>query len=263
MIAFGEALPKIRKRVREDMALPDLPREKVLATLVRLIDLTYMRVGNARYAKQNSSFGLTTMRGRHVDVNGSSIRFEFRGKSGKAHTVDVRDPRLARIIKRCQEIPGQLLFQYLDAGDERRPVDSEDVNAYIHEASGGDFTAKDFRTWAGTVLAMRALQAIGPAGSEREARSTIVEAIERVAEALGNTVAVCRACYVHPAIIDAYRDGSLATLPRRRGRRNGAEPVDRLRPDEATLLAFLKKLPAPQSVEEALRDSLKKKKRAA
>ena len=262
MTAFGEALPKIRKHVREDMSRQGLPREKVLATVVRLIDLTYIRVGNTRYAKDNGSFGLTTMRDRHVDVSGSAIRFEFRGKSGKMHTVDLRDQRVARVLKRCQEIPGQHLFQYLDESGERKPIDSEDVNAYLRSSTDQDFTAKDFRTWAGTVLAFRALRDAAPADSEREAKSNIVAAIETVAATLGNTVAVCRACYVHPAIVDAYLDGSLAALPRRRAKKNGAEPDDRLRPDEATLLAFLKGLPdSPPSVEDALRNSLKTAKR--
>jgi DNA topoisomerase-1 len=262
MTAFGEALPEIRKHVREDMSLPGLPREKVLATVVRLIDLTYIRIGNTRYAKDNGSFGLTTMRNRHVDVSGAAIRFEFRGKSGKMHTVDLRDQRVARILKRCQEIPGQHLFQYLDESDERKPIDSEDVNAYLRTSTDEDFTAKDFRTWAGTVLALRALRDADPATSERDAKSNILAAIETVASMLGNTVAVCRACYVHPAIVDAYLDGSLSTLPRRRAKKNGSEPEDRLRPDEATLLAFLKGLPeSPHSVEDGLRKSLKAAKR--
>ena len=267
MIAFGEALPKIRKRIREDLSKPGLPREKVLATIVRLIDLTYMRVGNTRYAKQNRSFGLTTMLGRHVDVTGSMMRFEFKGKSGKTHAVDLRDPRLARIVKRCQEIPGQQLFQYVDENGEHHPVNSEDVNAYVRECAGQDFTAKDFRTWAGTVLALSELRGREPAETQREVRSTINAAIEAVAGALGNTVAVCRACYVHPAVVDAYEKGALATLPRRRARKNGSDPDDRLRADEVTLMAFLRNLPAPRTVEDQLRESLKaskaKRRRAA
>lgn len=267
MIAFGEALPRIRKRNREDLSKPGLPREKVLATIVRLIDLTYMRVGNTRYTKQNRSFGLTTMLGRHVDVTGSMMRFAFKGKSGKTHTVDLRDPRLAKIVKRSQEIPGQQLFQYVDENGEHHPVNSEDVNAYIRDCAGDDFTAKDFRTWAGTVLALSELRGREPAETQREVRSTINAAIEQVAGALGNTVAVCRACYVHPAVVDAYENGSLATLPRRRARKNGSDPDDRLRADEATLMAFLKSLPAPKSVEEQLKESVKaarsKRRRAA
>ena len=243
MIPFGEALPKIRKRVREDLALPDLPREKVLATVVRLIDLTYIRVGSARYAKENGSFGLTTMRGRHVDVNGSSMRFEFKGKGGKLYTVDVRDPRIARIVKRCQDIPGQRLFQYLEEDATRREISSDDVNAYLQEISGQDFTAKDFRTWAGTVLALRELWSLDVGGSASEARRNVNHAIEHVASALRNTVAVCRACYVHPAVVDAYLDGSLSDVRLRRVRSKDALPDDRLRPDEAALLRFLRAAP--------------------
>ena len=267
MIAFGETLPKIRRRMREDLAKPGLPREKVLATIVRLIDLTYLRVGNTRYTKHNKSFGMTTMLDRHVDVNGSTITFAFKGKSGKLHTVDVRDPRLAKVVKRCQEIPGQQLFRYTDENGEHHPVNSEDVNAYIRECAGEDFTAKDFRTWAGSALALRELRGLPPAGSWREARGTILAAIETVAAALGNTVAVCRACYVHPAVLESYEKGALATLPRRRARKNGSDPDDRLRADEVTLLAFLKSLPAPKNVEEKLRESVKaakaKRRRAA
>jgi DNA topoisomerase I len=240
MIAFGEALPAIRKRVREDMSLRGLPRSKVLATLVRLIDLSSIRVGNARYAKDNNSFGLTTMRGRHVDVNGSTIRFEFRGKGGKLLEVDVRDPRIARIVKLCQEIPGQHLFQYLEEDGTRKPVASDDVNAYLQEVSGQDFTAKDFRTWAGSVLALQALSAIEPAASEREFRSNVNAAIETVASELRNTVAVCRACYVHPSVVDAYRDGTLATMRISRVRTKGTAAADRLRPHEAALLRLLR-----------------------
>lgn len=258
MIAFGDALPRIRKRVREDLSLEGLQRDKVLATIVRLIDLTYIRVGNSRYAKENKSFGLTTMLDRHVDVEGSTMRFEFRGKSGKMQTVDLHHPRLARIVKRCQEIPGQHLFQYEDGSGEHRPVVSEDVNSYIRDAAGDEFTAKDFRTWAGTVLALRALRGVEPARTKRELRATVVAAIETVASALGNTVAVCRACYVHPGVLEAYEAGTLAALPRRRTKRNGSDPDDRLRPDEVTLLAFLKKRAADRpTLSGALEKSLK------
>jgi DNA topoisomerase I len=261
MAAFGAALPGIRRRVREDLALGGLPKEKVLATIVRLLDLTYIRVGNRRYARDNRSFGLTTMRNGHADVSGETISFEFRGKGGKVHSVDVRDPRVARIIKRCQEIPGQLLFQYLDVDGERRPIASDDVNAYLQEITGEDFTAKDFRTWAGTVLAVRALRGVGAASTEKHARSNILEAIGTVAEALGNTVAVCRACYVHPLVVDAYLDGSLPAMRRRRSPA-GVHPDDRLRPDEATLLAFLRSGPGPEKLEKTLKRSVGAAKRA-
>lgn len=240
MIPFGEALPSIRKRVREDLALPDLPREKILATIVRLIDLTYIRVGSARYTKANGSFGLTTMRGRHAEVSGSTVRFEFKGKGGKLHEVDVRDPRIAKIVKQCQEIPGQHLFQYLNSDGERRPISSDDVNEYLGLISGADFTAKDFRTWAGSVLALRELCGVEVASSASESRRLVNSAIEHVASELRNTVAVCRACYVHPAVVEGYLDGSLAEVRLRRVRTKGQSPDDRLRPDEAALLRFLK-----------------------
>jgi DNA topoisomerase-1 len=240
IVPFGEALPAIRKRVREDLARPDLPREKVLATVVRLLDVSYLRIGGARYAKENGSFGLTTMRDRHAEVNGGTIRFEFLGKSGKNHTVDVSDPRVARIVKRCQEIPGQQLFQYLEEDGTRRPIASDDVNAYLREITGEDFTAKDFRTWAGTVLALRELAPMEVAASDAQIRRSVNEAIEVVADALGNTVAVCRACYVHPAVIDAYADGSLATLRVGRVRSKSYAATDRLRPHEAALLRLLR-----------------------
>lgn len=240
IVPFGEALPAIRKRVREDLALPGLPREKVLATVVRLLDVTYLRIGGERYAKENGSFGLTTMRDRHAEVSCGTIRFEFLGKSGKRHTVDVSDPRIARIVKRCQEIPGQQLFQYLEEDGTHHPIASEDVNAYLREISGEEFTAKEFRTWAGTVLALRALAPMEVAESAAQVRRCINEAIEVVASALGNTVAVCRACYVHPAVIDAYQNGSLATLRIGRVRTKGLAATDRLRPHEAALLRLLR-----------------------
>jgi DNA topoisomerase-1 len=241
MIAFGESLPAMRKRIREDLSLTGLTREKVLATVLRIIDLTSVRVGNPRYARENRSFGITTMHGRHADVNGGTIRFEFSGKGGKLHTVDVRDARVAKIVKRCLEIPGQQLFQYLDDDGERHRIDSEDLNDYLREIGGQDFTAKDFRTWAGSVLALQALATRDAAKSEREARQSVNEAIEEVADALGNTVAVCRACYVHPAVVDAFIEGSLAGMRMPRVRGNGTAPADRLRPPEAALLRFLKK----------------------
>src|SRR5207237_3555462 len=176
---------------------------------VKLLEVSLIRVGNEEYAQQNRSYGLTTMRGRHIEANGSSVRFVFRGKSGREHRVTVRSPRLARIVKRCEELPGQRLFQYVDADGSLCPVDSDDVNEYLRHVSGGDFTAKDFRTWAGTVLAARALQEMQAVDSEVEARRNVVAAVERVAQLLGNTRAVCRRCYVHPAIVDSYLDGTL------------------------------------------------------
>lgn len=209
MIAFSEALPTLRQRIEHDLALPGLPREKVLATVVRLMELTRIRVGNEEYAKTNKSFGLTTMRDRHVDVSGSTIHFKFRGKSGVKHDIEINDRRLARIVKRCQDIPGQELFQYIDDHGDRQSIDSGAVNAYLREITGQDFTAKDFRTWAGTVLAALELQEIGAAESATATKKALVQAVKAVAEYLGNRPATCRKYYVHPAILEAYQSGAL------------------------------------------------------
>ena len=208
LIAFAEALPRIRQRVDEDLALPGLPRRKVLATVVRLLELTLIRVGNDEYTRLNKSFGLTTLRDRHAKIAGSTVRFRFRGKGGKEHEVGLRDRRLAALIRRCQELPGQELFQYQEDGTVR-DVTSDDVNAYIREIAGEQFSAKDFRTWAGTVLAYRALRGLEPAEDERRTRRNVVEAIRRTAGVLGNTAAVCRASYVHPAVLEAYVEGAI------------------------------------------------------
>jgi DNA topoisomerase-1 len=209
MIEVGEALPGIRERVDNDLGRSGLPREKVLAAVVRLLELTFLRVGNEEYARLNRSFGLTTLRDRHVAIEGSRIGFRFRGKSGKVHESDIRDRRLARIVRACQDLPGQTLFQYVDDAGERQTIGSDDVNAYLREVSGEDITAKDFRTWAGTVLAFRALCALDPAASDTDAKRNLVAAIKEVAGQLGNTPAVCRKSYVHPDVIEAYLDGDL------------------------------------------------------
>jgi DNA topoisomerase-1 len=209
MLAFAAALPRIRRSCDRDLARRGLPREKVLAAVVRLLELTLIRVGNDEYARLNRSFGLTTLRDRHARIEGSQVRFRFRGKSGQTHEVGLRDRRLAGIIRRCQELPGQELFQYVDDAGEVRDVASDDVNAYLREISGGDFTAKDFRTWAGTVLAYRALRAIQPPDGAIATKKVVVEAIRRTADRLGNTPAVARGSYVHPAVLEAYLDGSL------------------------------------------------------
>ena len=209
MLAFAKALPEIRARCDADLALPGLPRGKVIAAIIRLLESTLIRVGNEEYARENRSFGLTTLRTRHARVEGAAIRFRFRGKSGLTHEVGLRDRRLAALVRRCQELPGQELFQYLDADSEPHDVASEDVNDYLREASGGDFTAKDFRTWAGTVLAYRALRALQPEDDPPAARRNVVEAIRRTADRLGNTPAVARGSYVHPALLEAYLDGAL------------------------------------------------------
>jgi DNA topoisomerase-1 len=208
LIAFAGALPKIRARTQADLRKPGLPRQKVLATVVQLLEKTFIRVGNEEYAKQNGSVGLTTMRDQHAKVNGTSVRFEFRGKSGVQHAVDLRDKRLARIVKACRDLPGYELFQYVDGDGTREVIDSADVNEYLREITGEDFTAKDFRTWAGTVLAAAELSAADGASSPRQARRNIVKAVEAVAERLGNTRAVCRKSYIHPAIFDAYLAGA-------------------------------------------------------
>ncbi|HET7169798.1 MAG TPA: hypothetical protein VFI69_11420 [Candidatus Limnocylindrales bacterium] len=209
MLAFAKALPAIRARCEADLARPGLPREKVVAAIVRLLETTLIRVGNEAYARENRSFGLTTLRTRHARIEGTAIRFRFRGKSGLLHEVGLRDRRLAALVRRCQELPGQELFQYLDDDGVPRDVASDDVNDYLREASGGDFTAKDFRTWAGTVLAYRALRALQPEDHAPAAKRNVVEAIRTTADRLGNTPAVARGSYVHPAILEAYLEGTL------------------------------------------------------
>ncbi|MEA2662418.1 MAG: topoisomerase [Chloroflexota bacterium] len=238
MIEFGKALPTIRARTDADLRRPGLTRERVLAAVVRLLESTLIRVGNDEYAKHNRSFGLTTMRDDHVEVAGSRITFRFRGKSGVPHEVDVSDRRIARILVRLDELPGQHLFRYLADDGEPRQIDSDDVNAYLGEITGEDFTAKDFRTWAGTVLAARALSAIEPYENEAQAKRNLLAAIEDVAKKLGNTRAICRKCYIHPAIIEGYLDGSLLRTVRRRA----AEVADAndLDPDEQWVLDVLR-----------------------
>jgi DNA topoisomerase I len=209
VLAFIEVLPRVRRRVQRDLGKQGLPREKVLATVVRLLDCTGIRIGNDEYARSNRSFGLTTLRDRHVEISGSNMRFEFRGKSGKTYNVSLNDRRLARIVLRCQALPGEDLFQYLDEDGVRQTVESGDVNDYLRTISGQEFTAKDFRTWAGTKLAVAALTEIGTWTSQRQAKSNILRAIDRVAEQLNNTRAVCRKYYVHPAVLDAYTAGTM------------------------------------------------------
>jgi DNA topoisomerase I len=201
---FARVLPRLRRRVAIDLRREALPREKVIATIVRLLETTYARIGNEEYAQQNGSFGLTTLRNRHVEVKGSTVRFLFKGKSGREVSVGVTDRRAAAVIKRCEELPGQMLFQYIDANGERRAVTSDDVNQYLRESSGEDVTAKDFRTWAGTMLAAQALRALGGFESETEAKRKVVEAIDIVARKLGHTRSVCRRSYVHPDVIAMY-----------------------------------------------------------
>jgi len=215
MIAFGRGLPRLRARVERDLARRGLPREKVIAAVVRLMELTLIRVGNEAYVKENKSFGLTTLRDRHAKLSGVGGVFEFRGKSGKVHKTGFRDRRLARIVKACQEVPGQRLFQYLDAEGGRRSVESADVNAYIRESLGGDFSAKDFRTWAGTLGAAQALCQRPKATSATEAKRNVTDCVKAVASLLGNTAAVCRGSYIHPLVLEAYEQGALPLKPGR------------------------------------------------
>lgn len=241
MLAFGAALPRIRERVEQDLALPGLSRAKVLATVVRLLGTTLIRVGNDEYAKQNKSFGLTTMRDRHVEINGATVKFRFRGKSGKNHSIALTDRRLARIVKRCRDIPGYELFQYIDDNGERQTIDSSDVNEYLREITGQDFTAKDFRTWAGTVLATLALQECEAFESETQARRQIAQAITSVAERLGNTPSICRKCYVHPAVIDSYLDGTMIESLQQRVEQELEDAPEGLEPEERAVMRLLKR----------------------
>lgn len=208
LVNFGKALPKIRRRLKKDLALSGLPREKVLATIVQLLERSLIRVGNEEYARENKSFGLTTMQDRHVDVKGSKLRFRFRGKSGRQHEVDVTDRRIARIISKLQDLPGQDLFQYLDDEGNVCEITSQDVNEYLRKITGEDFTAKDFRTWAGTVLAAIALSAAGEFETKKQAKANIKNAIGAVAKILGNTPAICRQCYIHPIVLETYLKGT-------------------------------------------------------
>jgi DNA topoisomerase I len=253
ILAFAKALPVIREKVNKDLRLPGLPRDKILATVVRLLETSHIRVGNEEYARQNKSYGLATLRNRHVNVSGSTIRFEFRGKSGVEHALDINDQRLAKIIKRCQDLPGYELFQYLADNGERRTIDSSDVNEYIRQIAGEEFSTKDFRTWAGTVLAARALQQFETAESDSQSKRNIVQAVEAVARKLGNTKAVCRKCYIHPAVIEAYTDGSLSRVLNRRVKKDGTDSQYKLEPEEAAVLGLfrtrVKRAVAPRNKE--------------
>jgi len=241
MLEFSEILPEIRERVERDLSARDLTRRQILATVVMLLDKTLIRVGNDEYARENHSFGLTTMRERHVVIKGAKLRFSFRGKSGVDHIVDITDRRLARIVQQCQDLPGYELFKYLDSKGKRQTISSDDVNAYLRETTGRDITAKDFRTWAGTMLAAKELCAMGPAKSGREAERNMIKAIDAVAERLGNTRTVCRKYYVHPGLVRAYLQGLTAPLPTaplpRQARRE--TPTAALRRDEVAVLQFL------------------------
>jgi DNA topoisomerase-1 len=242
LIAFADALPMIRHRTDADLRRPGLPREKVLAAVVQLLEKTLIRVGNEEYARHNGSVGLTTMKDGHAKINGGKVRFAFRGKSGIEHAIDLDDRRLARIVKACRDLPGYELFQYLDDDGGTQTIDSADVNAYLREISGQDFTAKDFRTWAGTVLAAQALAEVERFSSNTEAKRNVVKAIESVAKRLGNTRAVCRKCYIHPAILDAYMDGAtIKTIAARAKLADGAALNGHERAVVSMIAARLKK----------------------
>jgi DNA topoisomerase-1 len=240
VLAFAKALPTIRAKVREHMSLSGLPREKVLATVVHLLETTLIRVGNDDYAKQNKSYGLTTLKNRHVAVDGSEVRFTFTGKSGKRWSLKVKDRRIAKIIKACQELPGQELLQYLDAEGKRQDVTSDDVNAYLREITEQDITAKDFRTWAGTVLAAVALRELKSFDTAAQAKKNLRTAIEHVAARLGNTPTICRKCYVHPEVLNSYLDGSLVLAIKSKVEADLRDELSGLAPEEAAVLVMLR-----------------------
>jgi DNA topoisomerase-1 len=238
LIGFALALPHIRRQTERDLRRQGMPREKVLATVVQLLEKTLIRVGNDEYARHNRSFGLTTLRDGHVALRGARVRFTFRGKSGIEHEIDFADRRLARIVRACRDIPGHELFQYYDVRRRRQAVGSNDVNDYLKQISGEDYTSKDFRTWAGTVHAAETLRACGPFRSKAEGKRNVLRAVESVASRLGNTKAVSRKCYIHPAVFDAYDDGSMTKM--RVIRRNGRS-VHVLSETENAVLALLQK----------------------
>jgi DNA topoisomerase I len=256
MILFGECLPRIRARISRDLSIEELQRNKVLATIVRLLAETSIRVGNEEYSRQNNSFGLTTLRGRHVRISGSKIQFFFRGKGGIHHEISLEDRRMAKIVRRLRDLPGYELFQYVENG-ETHSIGSADVNGYIREISGEDFTAKDFRTWNGTVLAADVLHKMEPCASIASRKKNIVRAVEKVADHLGNTVAVCRKCYIHPALLDAYLADTLD-----RNLKHGS-PIAGLSQNEASVLRFLRKTGRQPSLSQELRRSLQKQRMRA
>ena len=239
IIVFAKTLPKLRRRVQRDLKLRGLAREKVLATLVQLLERTFIRVGNEEYAKDNNSFGLTTLRNRHVQVRGANLRFRFRGKSGKEHDIPIEDRRIALIVKKLQELPGQDIFQYLDESGERRQVTSEDVNQYLRSIAGDAFTAKDFRTWAGTVLTSIALKELKPFENITEAKNNLKLAINAVAKILGNTATICRKCYVHPVVVSSYLEGTLVGSLMNQTKRTVSQGGKGLRLEELNVLRLL------------------------
>jgi DNA topoisomerase-1 len=239
MIAFGAVLAVIRRQVEHDLHRHGLPKEKVLATVVRLLETSFIRVGNDDYARENDSFGLTTLKDRHVRIDGTKLRFRFRGKSGQDHEIELTDQRLARIVRQCRDLPGYELFQYVDENGEPCPVDSADVNQYIREITGQDFTAKDFRTWAGTILAARELGQVCHCKSQREAKRAVVDAVKNVARRLGNRPATCRKYYIHPAILEACENGSLLTAMQQGEEQQTAYAGLGLKPEEYCVMVLI------------------------
>jgi DNA topoisomerase I len=267
MMEFAQALPAVRAKLAEHMALRGLPREKVLATVVHLLETTLIRVGNDDYAKENKSYGLTTLRNPHVKVDGSELRFQFKGKSGKMWRLQVKDRRIAKIVRACQDLPGQRLFQYTDENGEVREVTSADVNAYLREITGRDITAKDFRTWAGTVMAALALQEFEAFDTKATQKKNLKDAIERVASRLGNTPTICRKCYIHPEVLSAYIEGELVLEIKEQVEEELRDHLAQLRPEEAAVLAMLQAR-LKRTLEGSLKESLDavkkgKKKRTA
>jgi DNA topoisomerase-1 len=241
LIAFGAVLAVVRQRVAEDLKRPALCREKVLATVVKLLERTCIRVGNAEYAKENESFGLTTLRNRHVQISGATLRFNFKGKSGRLHLVEITDRRLARIVRECQELPGYQLFEYVGENGKRCVIDSADVNEYIRGIAGDEFTAKDFRTWTGTVIAARELASLGPCRNPTDGKRKIVAGVKQVATQLGNRPSASRKYYIHPAIFDAFTDGSLFEIMRQGAEQEKAYDGHGLRAEEYAVMVILAK----------------------
>ena len=259
MLSFAKSLPTIRSRVRNHLALPGLPQQKVLATIVHLLETTLIRVGSDEYARTNNSYGLTTLKSRHVDIAGSTLRFKFKGKSGRIWNLSVRDRRVAAVVRACQDLPGQELFQYVDGREKNRDITSSDVNAYLREISGGKaITAKDFRTWHGTVLAALALQEFEKFDSQAGAKRNVRDAIQKVAARLGNTPTICRKCYIHPEIVTTYIDGALRLEVKEKVEAELREDLAELRPEEAAVLTHLQ-----SRLSFSLKDKLKASLKAA
>jgi DNA topoisomerase-1 len=238
LAAFGRQLPAIRRQIEADLRKRGMPKAKVVAVALQLLDSTHIRVGNEAYARENASFGLTTLRNKHAEVNGATVRLTFTGKGGKEWCIDYRDPRTARVVRMCQELPGQRLFQYEDDDGILQPVDSDDINAWLREVTGGGYTAKDFRTWSGSVIAAACLRDCERPGTETGIKQSIVAAVDEVADMLGNTRAVCRASYIHPDVLEAFTSGRLERVDLRRTGLSAAD-VKLLDPDERFLLALL------------------------